>query len=62
MTRPIAWLARVLRCTEGQAYSLLIGLLIATSLAIGGVRAAEHSHTTTTPTTAPGPANGGVNP
>jgi hypothetical protein len=31
--------ARWLRCTEGQAWSLLLGLLVAMALAIGGIPA-----------------------
>jgi hypothetical protein len=54
MTDPIAGMARVLRCTEGQAYTLLIGLVVATLLAIGGVPPVlrVHGATTGAPTTA----------
>ena len=58
-------LARTLQCTEGQAYTLIIGLLVATLLAIGGVPAAVRAHPANppTPTTAPAnPTPRGANP
>ncbi|MHB8465757.1 MAG: hypothetical protein ACYDH6_11150 [Acidimicrobiales bacterium] len=62
MRNPVGRMARSLRCTEGQAYTLLIGLVIATLLAVGGVPAVLRTHpasptahpTTTTPATQPG--------
>jgi hypothetical protein len=41
---PALALARLLGCTEGQAYTLVIGLVIATALAVTGVPAVLRSH------------------
>ena len=46
-------LARWLRCTEGQAYTLVVGLLVATLLAIGGIPAVLRDHPANIPATNP---------
>jgi hypothetical protein len=54
MSSPIAGVARALRCTEGQAYTLILGLVIATLLAIGGIPPVLRAHTpAATPSIAP---------
>jgi hypothetical protein len=58
MTNPVVVLARFLRCTEGQAYTVLIGLVVATLLAIGGVPAVLQSHRAATTATTPATTTG----